>query len=113
LKELQLAKVRASLVPAAEAIGFVESFCGGFASASAGQLGRFEREFIKVTDAPSARKLRNAIHRALMESAQRYADEMSTFAARVRITDEPELPDGADFESPAEAPKLLTDGADE
>lgn len=92
MKEIQLSELRAAVVKTSEATTFLEAFVGGFASVSAGQLGRFEREFIKVTTAADARTLRVRIHRALMEGAQRYADEMAakadTMTAELAALDE-------------------------
>lgn len=92
MKEIQLAELRGSLVQTAEVSAFIEAFVGGFASVAAGQLGRFEREMVKVTNAPGARALRTKIHRALMEGAQRYADQMTAkgegFAAELAAAGE-------------------------
>lgn len=80
IKELQLAELRRSLLPASDVSEFLEAFTGGFSSVAAGQLGRFERDIIKASTPAEARTLRNKIHRALMEGAQQFADKLDQMA---------------------------------
>lgn len=88
MKELQLAELRGVLVPSSEATTFLEGFVGGFSSVAAGQLGRFERDMVKVSTAGEARSLRMKIHRALMEGAQRFAEELSSKAVELEAAEQ-------------------------
>lgn len=93
MKELQLAQLRRELVPASEASTFCEAFAGGFDSVAKGQLGRFEREMVKVTTAAEARVLKNKIVAALMKGAQRYAASLEAEAEKLDANDaSPESP---------------------
>lgn len=83
LKELELAKARGELIPAEIFSQFTTSFAGGFASVAAGQLGRYERDMVKVATPAEARELRMKIHTALMEGAQQQADAMDAEASTI------------------------------
>lgn len=80
LKELQLARERRESVTADDYDEAIARIAGGFAAVAKGQLARFERDIVRTTTAPDARKLTDRIHAALMEGAQGLADELEAEA---------------------------------
>lgn len=88
LKELQLAQMRGALVPAALHDEQMQRVVGGLAAVAKGQLTRFEREIVRATTAPEARKVTERIHEALMRGAQGLADELEAEAAALEAADE-------------------------
>jgi phage terminase Nu1 subunit (DNA packaging protein) len=85
MKEMDREERRRSLVPAKISTEYIEAFVGGLASVAAGQLGRFERDIVKAETPAEARAVRMNIHRALMEGAQRYADDLAQRAEALEL----------------------------
>lgn len=79
-EELKLAKELSEVVPADLSQEFIGNFLGGFAAVAAGQLGRFERAFVRCETPAEARLLKQKIHRALMEGARDYAEQLEQAA---------------------------------
>jgi phage terminase Nu1 subunit (DNA packaging protein) len=80
LKELQLAQMQGTMIPAEQHEEIVSRIAGGFAAVASGQLTRFERKIVQTTTPAEARVLTTEIHRALMEGAQGLADELDAEA---------------------------------
>jgi hypothetical protein len=81
LRELDLHERRRDLVPLREHEEALEAFVGGFAAVASGQLQRFEKQIVQAVTPAEARAVTTGIHRALMEGAQRYADQLEAEAA--------------------------------
>lgn len=82
LKQLDLDQRKRALIPAAEFEEFAESLVGGFAAVAAGRLTRFERDIVRAKAPADARKITQAIQRALMAGARELADQIDEEAAR-------------------------------
>lgn len=81
LKEMELAERRRQLVPFEEFQAANDALVGGLAAVSAGRLKRFERPIVQAMTPAEARKVTQEIHRALMEGAREYADDLEAQAA--------------------------------
>lgn len=88
LKELELAERRRQLIPSDEYQRRLDDFVGGFGATAAGRLTPFERDIVKATDAPAARKITQRIQAALMAGAQEYAELVE---AEARALDDAEV----------------------
>lgn len=88
LKELELAERRGELVAVEAHTEVVETFLGGLAAVSSGQLSRFEREIIRVTTPAEARQLTRKIHAAMMEAARTHADKLEAEADTIEAEDD-------------------------
>lgn len=80
LKELELAERRGQLIPLVDYQERLDQFVGGLAAVAAGQLQRYERDIVRTTTAPDARRLTQQIHAALMRGAQEYAERVDAEA---------------------------------
>jgi hypothetical protein len=78
LKTMEREERRRELVPASEYQERLETFLGGMSAVSSGQLQRFERDIVRASTPTEARKITQAIHAALMESALSYSDALET-----------------------------------
>jgi hypothetical protein len=80
LRELELGQRRGQLVAISVYQECLERFVGGFMAVASGQLQRFEREIVSASTPADARKITMALHRALTEGAQSYADRIEAEA---------------------------------
>lgn len=80
LKEFELRERTGELIPRKEWAAFLDAFIGGFAAAAGGELQRFEREVLRVTNAAESRALMDKIRSALMAGAHRFADQLTSEA---------------------------------
>jgi phage terminase Nu1 subunit (DNA packaging protein) len=74
LRELELAERSRDLVPIGESGAFMEEFVAALAATAAGRLTRFERDIVRASTPADARRVTAAIHVALMEGMQEFAD---------------------------------------
>lgn len=94
LKELELRERLGELIPMDLHLERVEGIIAGFAAVASGRLARFERDIVQAGTPGAARVLTQEIHRALLEGAQAYADQVEVEAGEL-ATAEAEEPQAA------------------
>lgn len=80
IKELEYQERLGQLLPVAEFQRQIDLIIGGFSAVAAGQMSRFEKKIVAAKSAGDARRITEQIHRALMEGARAFADELEADA---------------------------------